>query len=327
MLAFGSMDVETQLQEAVAMMRENPGVRATLRASLAVVATLFCLALAGVAAAQDAANSVAFIPIPKQLPAKDGIANIPDTGLYYWDTGGPGAPIVLLHPVTGSALVWGYQQPVFAKAGYRVIAYSRRGYFNSAPFEREKRGHDSEDLRHLVDYLKLERFHLLGSAAGGAVASDFAFSYQQRLLSLTISSSTFGVRGGAIGQALAFIRPKIWEQLPIEFRELGPSYRAANPQGVKAWLALEQKALNSVEFRQPLKNKITTERLKELRLPTLVITGVADTTAPPPVARMIAAEIPTSSLAIMSESGHSPYWEQPQEFNRAVLDFLSRTGK
>jgi pimeloyl-ACP methyl ester carboxylesterase len=308
-------------------MRGNPRVLAVLQTSLAVFATLSGLALTGAVAAQNPANPMAFVPIPEQVPAQDGIADIPDTRLYYWDTGGTGAPIVLLHPVTGSALVWGYQQPVFAKAGYRVIAYSRRGYFNSAPFEREKRGHDSEDLRHLVDYLKLDRFHLLGSAAGGAVASDFAFSYQRRLLSLIISSSTFGVRGGAIGQALTFIRPEIWEQLPIEFRELGPSYRAANPDGVKAWLALEQKALNSTEFRQPLKNRITTERLQELTLPVLVVTGVADTTAPPPVARMIAAEIPHGQVAIISESGHSPYWEQPRAFNRAVLDFLSRTGK
>src|SRR5215218_3654543 len=72
------------------------------------------------------AQPIVVTPIPTQVPAKEGVAEIPDTRLWYWDTGGDGAPIVLLHPATGSGLIWGYQQPVLAKAGYRVIAYSRR---------------------------------------------------------------------------------------------------------------------------------------------------------------------------------------------------------
>ena len=44
------------------------------------------------------------IPIPEQVPVKDGQAQIPDTRLWYWDTGGTGVPIVLLHPATGSAM-------------------------------------------------------------------------------------------------------------------------------------------------------------------------------------------------------------------------------
>src|ERR1700730_16785750 len=82
------------------------------------------------------ANPMRTLPLPAQVHAKDGVAQIPDTRLWYWDTGGQGVPVVLLHPATGSALIWGYQQPVLAKAGYRVIAYSRRGYYNSAPFDR-----------------------------------------------------------------------------------------------------------------------------------------------------------------------------------------------
>ena len=51
--------------------------------------------------------------------------------LWYWDTGGPGEVVVFLHPGSGSAEFFAYQQPVFAKAGYRVISYSRRGQFRS----------------------------------------------------------------------------------------------------------------------------------------------------------------------------------------------------
>src|SRR5215471_13815805 len=56
---------------------------------------------------QTDANPMKPIPIPAQVPAKDGVAQIPETRLWYWDTGGPGVPIVLLHPATGSALIWG----------------------------------------------------------------------------------------------------------------------------------------------------------------------------------------------------------------------------
>jgi pimeloyl-ACP methyl ester carboxylesterase len=268
-----------------------------------------------------------YIPIPPQVRVTDGMAQIPDTSLWYWDTGGEGAPIVLLHPATGSALVWGYQQPVFAKAGYRVIAYSRRGYYNSAPYYRNNPGIGSEDLRHLADVLGLKRFHLLASAAGGSIASDFAFSHQDRLLSLTISSNSFGVRDGAIAKIAALIRPESFDQLPVDFREIGPSYRAANPEGVRAWLKLENKALIGPEYRQRLKNEINQRRLKELKLPTLLIAGAADLYTPPSISRIIAAELPNSRLVLMPESGHSSYWEEPELFNQAVIDFIGGRSK
>src|SRR5438477_3440616 len=162
--------------------------------------TILCLALAALGAGTiGSAGSQALmtpIPIPAQAPAKEGWAQLADTRLWYWDTGGNEPPIVLLHPATGSGLIWGYQQPVFVKAGYRVIAYSRRGYYNSAPYDREKPGTGADDLRALVDHLGIARFHAVASAAGGSIAADFALSHQDRLFSLTISSNSFGVRDG-----------------------------------------------------------------------------------------------------------------------------------
>jgi len=267
------------------------------------------------------------ISIPAQVPAREGLVELDDTRLWYWDTGGKGAPIVLLHPATGSALIWSYQQPVLAQAGYRVIAYSRRGYYNSAPFSRSNPGTGSEDLMHLADHLGLARFHAVASAAGGSIASDFAFSYQDRLLSLTIAGNSFGVRDGEIAEAATFIRPEGWAKMPAEFRELSPSYRAANSAGVKAWMELEHKALIGTEYRQPLKNEITQAKLKQLKLPTLLIAGTADLITPPSISRMIAAEIPNSRLVVIPEAGHSAYWETPEEFNCAVLDFIGGQAK
>jgi pimeloyl-ACP methyl ester carboxylesterase len=279
------------------------------------------------ATAAPQSNPLTPVPLPPQAPAKEGMADLAETRLWYWDTGGDGTPIVLSHPASGSGLIWGYQQPVFAKAGYRVIGYSRRGYYNSAPYDRAKPGMGSDDLHQLTQKLRLGRFHLVASAAGGSVASDFAFSYQDRLLSLTVSSNSLGVRDGEIGKAAAAIRPKEWDTMPVDFRELGPSYRAANPEGAKHWLELEHKALVGREYRQTLKNQITQARLKELKLPVLLIPGAADLATPPSIARMIAAEIPNSEVAVASEAGHSVYWEQPDVFNRAVLEFVGKLSK
>jgi pimeloyl-ACP methyl ester carboxylesterase len=115
--------------------------------------------------------------------------------------------------------------------------------------------------------------------------------------------------------------------MPAEFRELGPSYRAVNPEGVKAWMELEHKALIGSEYRQTLKNDITQARLKELKLPTLLISGAADMSTPPSISRMIVADIPNSRMAPLPEAGHSTYWEQPELFNRAVLDFITDQSK
>src|SRR5688500_12964436 len=71
-------------------------------------------------AAAPSASDEAPVPIPAQAQATEGFATLPDARLWYWDTGGDGEPIVLLHPNSGSGLTWPYQQPVFSGAGYRV---------------------------------------------------------------------------------------------------------------------------------------------------------------------------------------------------------------
>src|SRR5574341_2481955 len=91
-------------------------------------------------------DPLAAVPIPKQVPAKEGIAELAGARLGYWDTGGDGTPVVFLHPATGSALIWLYQQPVFAKAGYRVIAYSRRNHYGSDMATEDNPGIGSQDL-------------------------------------------------------------------------------------------------------------------------------------------------------------------------------------
>jgi pimeloyl-ACP methyl ester carboxylesterase len=267
------------------------------------------------------------VPIPEQVPANEGIAKIGDFSLGYWDTGGAGEPVVLLHPASGSALVWLYQQPVFAKAGYRVVAYSRRNYYNSESAPEQNPGSASEDLQKFVDHLKLERFHLLGSAAGGSVAADYALSYSERLLSLTISSNNLAAGQGYIAAAAASIKLEEWDKLPRWFRELGPSYRAANPAGVAKWDELNRISETGRGSRQKLVNTVTPEKLETLRVRTLLTTGAADMFTPPSIMRKIARHVPNNVMVVVPECGHSPYWEQPELFNRTVIEFIGGMAK
>jgi len=64
-------------------------------------------------------------------------AVFPDVKPWYTDTGGSGVPVILLHAGTGSSRVWEYQVPVLTKAGFRVIAFDRRGW--DAPSARRAR--------------------------------------------------------------------------------------------------------------------------------------------------------------------------------------------
>ena len=262
------------------------------------------------------------VPIPEQVPAKEGMAALPGTNLGYWDTGGTGQPVVFLHPASGSALVWLYQQPVFAKAGYRVIAYSRRNYYNSDSAPNQNPGSASVDLQNFVDYLGVNQFHLVSSAAGGSVAADYALSYPEHLLSLTVSSNNLAARNGYIAEAAEKIKSKEWDDLPRWFRELGPSYRAVNPEGVAKWIELNEKSETGRGARQNLVNVVTPDKLESLKVRTLLVTGAADMFTPPSIMRMIARRVPNNELVIVPECGHSPYWEQPEFFNRTVLNFL-----
>lgn len=264
------------------------------------------------------------VPMPAQVSAKEGMAKLSGGGsLWYWDTGGEGPAIVLLHAGTGSGAFWGYQQPVLAKAGYRVIGYSRRGHFRSEG-DAGNPGVASADLNELVDFLGIGKFHVLGLAAGGIVATDYALSYPERLLSLTLASTIMGVTDKSYADLSNLIRPSFFASLPKDFQELGPSYRAGNPAGAAEWLRLEEEAISGKRLIQKNANEITWAAVETIRTPTLLLTGGADLYTPPSMLRLQASHLRHAEVHIIEEAGHAPNWEQPETFNAVLLDFLKR---
>jgi len=264
---------------------------------------------------------------PPARSRHEGHVDLGDGGrLWFWDTGGIGPAIVLLHASAGSGECWDRQWPVFAEAGYRVIGYSRRGHFGSADGDAAATTAASADLLRLVDALGLSRFHLIGTAAGGMVATDFAVSHPRRLLSFVISSSIVGLVDDDYQAMLQRLLPPQFEQLPHDFRELGPSYRAQSPDGVARWNELL--ARSGVE-RIPLRfaNRVGWADLQHFDFPVLVLTGDADLYAPPANARLIANRIPGARLTILPGSGHSPWWEVPELYNREILQFFGSVSR
>jgi pimeloyl-ACP methyl ester carboxylesterase len=264
------------------------------------------------------------VPIPKQAPAREAIAELPGTRLWYWDTGGSGRPVILLHAATQSAAGWVYQQPVLARAGYRVIAWSRRGYFRSDPADPVNPGAAADDLDHLVRHLKLGPVDLVAAAHGGFFALDFTLAFPDKVRTLSIVSSLMGITDADYAAATARLRPPAFDSLPPEFRELSPSYRAGNPDGLAAWRELEEQAVPGSLARQIVKQPITWVRIETIRHPTLLVTGESDLYVPPSLLRMQASHMPHAEVTTIAEAGHSPYWEQPRKFNRLLLRFLAR---
>jgi len=254
-------------------------------------------------------------------------ATLPGRRLWYVDTGGTGTPVVLLHAASGSILMWERQLPALRAAGYRVIAFDRVGWGRSELDEGAASGTAADDLQGLLGFLRVDRFHLVGTAAGGFVAFDYALSFPERLRSLTVANSIGGIQDEeylALGRRL---RPSPqFDALPVDVREVGPTYRAADAAGTARWaeLSRQSRLARPLPSPQTFRNRITFARLETIRVPTLLISGGADLYAPPPVMRLFADHLRGAETLAVPDAGHSTFWEQAELFNRSLLTFLTR---
>ncbi len=256
--------------------------------------------------------------------ARETYAELPGVRLWYKDTGGSGTAVVFLHSNTGSSQNWEHQIPAFTAAGYRIIAYDRRGWGRSMAQPGGQPGTAADDLRALMKSLGIDRFHLLGTAGGGFVAFDYALSFPEQLRSIVVANTIGGMQDEDYLELGRRLRPPQFDAMPPDLRELGPSYRAADPDGARHWIELERMSRQNGAPAQPLRNRMTFSMLESIKMPALLITGDADMYAPPPLLRMFTSRIKSSESFIIPEAGHSGYWEKPEVFNRVVLEFLRK---
>src|SRR5215471_12900069 len=156
----------------------------------------------------------------------EGYEDLPGVRLWYTDSGGTGVGLLLLHANTGNADGWQYNIPGFVDAGYRVIAFDRRGWGRS--IANQETGPQpatiADDLHALVEFLKIDKFHLVGVAGGGFAVYDYVLWHPERLRSLVVAAS-----GGAIvDEELSKLRQKTtlpnFRDWPAEFREVSVGY-------------------------------------------------------------------------------------------------------
>jgi pimeloyl-ACP methyl ester carboxylesterase len=313
------------------------------------LATLLCLYGALVIAATDE-------PVSSPTQVVEGYAELASGRIYYRDTGGGGDAVVFLHAGSGNSLLFENQIEPFVASGFRVIAYDRAGQGRSTRSGGTNGPKDTStsqvpEIEQLMDSLKIARFHLVGVAAGGGVALKYALGHPTRIISLVIANSIGDVQDASYVEIGQRLRPPAFNQLPLEVRELGPSYRAAHPEGVQRWLNLSQthapiqppalapaagtngsaakfprsRSSPAPDRGQSVRDNdvpVTFARLESLSVPTLLLTGDADLYLPPSVLRLFKQHMPIAEVHVISESGHAAYWENPDEFNRRVLEFL-----
>ena len=255
----------------------------------------------------------------------DGMADVGGAKLWYRDTGGQGQAVVLCHPASQSGLIWKHQLAALAKAGYRAIAYSRRGYFGSDGVDPESPGTEIGDLAGLLDVLGIGAAHVVGAAAGGGVAMRMAVAHPHRLHSLVLAGTIVAPDEddwrelyGRLGIA------NVKDVVSTAFIELGPSYRAVDPAGTLRFAELSDQARPRGAAGQPSGVTLTWQAMQRTDIATLLVTGEADLYAPPPLQRLLAQHLPRHELATLREIGHAPYWEAPEAFNALLLDFLGR---
>lgn len=243
--------------------------------------------------------------------------------LFYTDHGGAGTPFVLLHAAAGHSGAWTEQVSAFSSAGYRVVTYDLRGFGRSPAEGNATQGSISEDLLALAKALDLPPFFLAGTAYGGFGALEFAVDHPEMLRGLVLSTSFGGLTDPEYAALRAANVPPDLASWPTVEKELGKTYRAADPEGVARFLEMESSGYKPDGARQSLREPLTLERISRISVPTLVIAGDEDVYAPPVVMQALTNAIPGARFEVIQGAGHSAYWEQPAAWNALILDFAA----
>ena len=224
--------------------------------------------------------------------------------------------------------MWDEDVPILARA-YRVITYDVRPYGRSGPATAGYAWH--EDLRALLDHLKIERADLVGLSLGARLAINFAIAYPSRVDRLVLAGP--GLDGwawtpdphlaGLVAAAKARDAAKataLWLQHPY----MAPAMR----DPARATTLRRLAARNEHIWLQPLGPDVVPsppaiDRLREIQAPTLVVVGTLDVPDIQGTAKRLAADVAGRASKVLDGVGHMINLEAPARFRALVTDFLS----
>jgi 3-oxoadipate enol-lactonase len=250
---------------------------------------------------------------------------------YYEIHGKEGAPWLLFsHSLACDVRMWDGQIAAF-KDRYRVLAYDTRGHGRSAaPKGAYTLEQMADDLHALLKHLGIQKAHYCGLSMGGMIGQTFALKYPGIFQSLILCDTTSRYPAAAAAMWQDRIRiaeaqgmkPLVQPTLERWFTE---PFRRGKPQEVaKVASQIEKTPVPGyVGCCNAIPKIDVTARLKEIKLPALVICGEDDPGTPPAMAREIHANLPGSKLVLIPQAAHLSNIEQPEAFNRALADFLS----
>jgi len=262
--------------------------------------------------------------------------------LYYEDHGS-GQPVVLIHGYPLNSASWEKQVPALLKAGYRVIAYDRRGFGKSSqPATGYNYDTFAEDLHRLVQHLKLRDFVLVGFSMGGGEVARYIGKYGSKGVSkaviiggvppylLKTADNPEGVDGAvfaAIEKAASADRYAFFTEFFKNFYNtdmyLG---KRVSEQAVEASrnVAAIASGIASVAC-VPTWHEDFRQDLEKINVPTLVLHGDADRIVPFPAAGQRTAKlIKGAELVVIKDGPHNIAWTHADELNSALLNFLGK---
>ena len=249
-----------------------------------------------------------------------------DGNAIYVAVEGHGPPIVWLHDGLVHRAGFDGQMAAFSK-DFTCIRYDRPGYGDSpppvAPYT------NVSMLTGLFDHLGLPAAILVGGSAGGRLALDFASLHSDRVRALVLVGAA--VSGFDFSDHML---NRGWRQPFPESEHEIPDFWASDP-----WLTAEANVPARARLRQlltdypqnaqfksfePADDLLALPRLPEIRVPTLVMVGESDIADNHAQAGILATAIPGAERQVVPQAGHLVYLEQPEDFNRRVLDFIGR---
>jgi pimeloyl-ACP methyl ester carboxylesterase len=269
--------------------------------------------------------------MPK-LTTDDGVA------LHYEETGS-GTPVVFVHEFGGDVRSWEAQLRYFSRL-YRCIAYNARGYPPSDVPEDVKRYSQDrarDDIRSVLDGLRIERAHVVGLSMGAFATLHFGLAYPQRALSLTVAGGGYGSHPAQYKKFqedsrtnAEFIQREGMAKFVASYG-VGPQrvqLQNKDPHSFAEYLAQfhEHSGLGAantllgVQCHRPSFYDLI-EPMKKLTVPTLIMQG--DEEEPSlEVSLLMKRCIPKAGLAVFPKSGHAINLEEPALFNRLLEDFF-----
>jgi 3-oxoadipate enol-lactonase len=254
---------------------------------------------------------------------------LPTLDLYY-ETAGAGSPLVLLHGLGSSSADWPLQMPAFTTR-YRVITVDLRGHGRSQDGAwRYTIAQMAEDVAALLAHLDEPPAHVVGLSLGGCTAQILAARHPGQVRALVLCNTFARLRpdslrnaGQLLGRAWLFATAP----MPVVARYVAaglfpkPEHHALYAEAA-ARLGRNRKRPYLAAMRAVVAYD-SRALLAAIRCPTLVLAGDSDRTVPRAAVQALAQGIPGARFRLIADSGHATPYDQPEEFNRNVLEFLA----